>query len=668
MTDHVAAAAHAKQIRRWLPVALSLFAVMLPQSASAAIPGTYVPILMYHYIRVNPFPQDQAGFALSVTPTAFHSQMHYLTANHFNVISLGRAVTAIRAHQALPFRPVVLTFDDGYADFYNTAIPELRRWGYTATDYVIPGFVGHPSFMNWSEVVRADALGFTIGAHTMHHVPLASVGAASAVSEMSQSKSVLQGMLRHSVSEFAYPFGSFNSYLASQARGMGFESATTTVPGAWHQPGDLWMLSRQRIGGYTALSDFARQVGGPPVGPGGGLPPAPEPAAVLGPGGAYHPLDPARILDSRNGLGGRSSPLNDGESLDLQVAGQGGVPASGAVAVVLNVTVTDTTSAGHLTVYPSRTPLPEVSNLNWPANATIANLVEVKLGTGGGVTMLASSGKVDVVADVEGWVAVPMRVPGPDGLYNPLSPARLLDTRNGTGGFASALGSGQSISLQVAGRSGIPPAGAEAVILNVTVTDPSQNGYVTVWPEGAPLPVASNLNFVKGQTIPNRVIVRLSQSGKINLYNGGGTVHLVVDLNGWFTDGTPGQGGTGFVSLAPYRIVDTRYGIGGYGWPLFDQDTMAVQVAGHGGVPGMNASTPPKAVVLNVTATNTSLASFMTAWPEAAPRSPTSDLNWVEGITVPNLVVVQAGPSGKINLYNLRGLTDVVVDVAGYYS
>jgi len=666
MTDRWAAA-HSKKIR-WLPVAFSLLATVLPQSASAAIPSTYVPILMYHYIRVNPLPQDQAGFALSVTPTAFRSQMRYLAANHFNVISLGRAVDAIRQHQALPYRPVVLTFDDGYADFYSTAIPELRRWGYTATDYVIPGFVGHPSFMNWSEVVRADALGFTIGAHTMHHVPLASVSAASALSEMSQSKVVLQGMLRHPVSEFAYPFGSFNGYLANQARGMGFESATTTVPGAWHQPGDLWRLSRQRVGGYTALSDFARQVGGPPVASGGGLPPPPEPAAVLGPGGAYHPLDPVRILDTRNGLGGRSTPLSGGQSLELQVAGSGGVPASGAVAAVLNVTATNTSNAGHLTVFPSQMPMPVVSNLNWTAGVTIPNLVEVKLGASGQVTIAAAGGTVDVVADVEGWVGSPMRVPGPDGLYNPVQPARLLDTRDGTGGFASPVGSGQSISLQVGGRSGVPAGGAEAVVLNVTVTEPSQSGYVTVWPEGSPLPVASNLNFVRGQTVPNRVIVRLGQSGKINLYNGGGTVHLVADLNGWFTDGSPGQGGTGFVSVAPYRILDTRYGIGGNAWPLFDQDTMAVQVAGHGGVPGMNASTPPKAVVLNVTATNTSVASFMTAWPEGAPRSPTSDLNWDASLTVPNLVVVEVGPSGKVNLYNLRGLTDVVVDVAGYYS
>ena len=84
---------------------------------------------MYHYIRVNPDPRDRVGFALSVTPAAFHAQMDYLARNHFHVIPLSQAVAAIRTHGPLPSRPVVLTFDDGYADFYTAAVPEMRRTG-----------------------------------------------------------------------------------------------------------------------------------------------------------------------------------------------------------------------------------------------------------------------------------------------------------------------------------------------------------------------------------------------------------------------------------------------------------------------------------------------------------------------------------------------------------
>jgi peptidoglycan/xylan/chitin deacetylase (PgdA/CDA1 family) len=226
-------------------------------------PGVNVPVLMYHYIRVNPKPRDRVGFSLSVTPATFHAQMDYLARNNFHVIRLGDAAAAIRQHGRLPSRPVVLTFDDGYADFFTTAVPELRRYGFTATDYVVPGFLGQPRYMTWDQVKQLDAMGFTIGAHTMHHRALAGMSRVAAQLEMSQSKQVLEKALGHPVIEFAYPYGSFNGYLAGQARAMGFESAASTIPGTWHQPGSLWYLTRQRVSGWTSLTGFARLVGGP---------------------------------------------------------------------------------------------------------------------------------------------------------------------------------------------------------------------------------------------------------------------------------------------------------------------------------------------------------------------------------------------------------------------
>ena len=257
-----------RPLTRWLLLlALPILAGVLPQAAAPAdaeaSSWTYVPVLMYHYIRVNPDARDRTGFALSVTPAAFHEQMDYLARNHFHVIPLSQAVAAIRAHGALPYRPVVITFDDGYADFYTRAVPEMRHYGFTATDYVVPNLVGRGSFMSWSQVAAADRSGFTIGAHTMNHVALTSRSTASALWEMSESKRVIQMVLGHPVIEFAYPYGSFNGYLAWRARAMGFESAASTIPGAWHQPGELWWLHRQRVSGWTSLSGFAQLVGGP---------------------------------------------------------------------------------------------------------------------------------------------------------------------------------------------------------------------------------------------------------------------------------------------------------------------------------------------------------------------------------------------------------------------
>lgn len=264
-----------------VPLLLGLFPqVALASSRSSRPTGsasTYVPVLMYHYVRVNPDPRDRVGFALSVTPAAFHEQMSYLARNNFHAIPLAAAVGAIRNHGTLPPRSVVLTFDDGYADFFTSAVPEMQRYGFTATDYVVPGLVGRGSFMTWNQVVQADRMGFTIAAHTMHHVQLTALPAASAIAEMKQSKQVLEGMLGHPVTQFAYPYGAFNGYLAWQARSMGFESAASTLPGAWHQSSDLWWLHRQRVSGATSLNQFAQLVGGP--WPGAALPPTvPAPA------------------------------------------------------------------------------------------------------------------------------------------------------------------------------------------------------------------------------------------------------------------------------------------------------------------------------------------------------------------------------------------------------
>src|SRR2546421_10071804 len=392
-----------------------------------------------------------------------------------------------------------------------------------------------------------------------------------------------------------------------------------------------------------------------------------NPAPAPGPGGAYHPLAPSRILDTRTNLGGHLGPLTGGQTYDLTVIGQGGLPASGAVAVVLNVTVTDTSSAGYLTVYPTGIARPGASNLNWRAGQTIPNLVEVKLGTTGKVTIYNFMGTTNVVIDVEGWVGAPTTSAGPDGLFIPLTPARLMDTRNGVGGYSGALCQGYVDHLQVAGRGGVPSTGVEAAVLNVTVTNPTAPSFLTVWPTGSLLPNASNLNFTAGQTIANRVIVKLGATGQVDIYNLQGHTDVVVDVNGWLTD-AGGASGTSFVPLAPSRVLDTRAGIGGFSSPVAGGGTIAVQLAGQGGVPPMNASTPPKAVVVNLTVTNTTAGSFMTAWPDGTTRPGTSDLNWVGGITIPDLVVVQVGADGKGELYNLAGSTDVVVDVVGYYQ
>jgi len=383
-------------------------------------------------------------------------------------------------------------------------------------------------------------------------------------------------------------------------------------------------------------------------------------------GGNYHPLTPARILDTRNAIGGPTQPLHNTEIRAVQITGQGNVPITDVSAVVLNVTVTGTDSAGYLTVYPAGVTRPTASNLNFVAGQTAPNLVEVALGDGGRVDLFAqfarATGHADVIFDVAGWVGVATNSMTKDGMYQPLTPARIMDTRSGLAVRPAPLGWGQTVNLNVSGTGGILAGqGVSAVVLNVTVTNPTAASYLTVFPAGEPQPTASNLNFVSGQTVPNRVIVKVGADGKVSFYNAAGKVEVIVDIGGWFTDATSTAGGARFSGVVPTRLLDTRDPTVG---PLIGGETYTYQFLDQSG----NLIQDISAVVLNVAVTNPTSASYLTLWPDGPALPPVSDLNFSAGQTVPNLVVVKLGTNQTIDLYNALGRTDVVIDIVGFYG
>jgi hypothetical protein len=393
-----------------------------------------------------------------------------------------------------------------------------------------------------------------------------------------------------------------------------------------------------------------------------------EASAALVPAG-LQPLPPTRILDTRTGNGAPAAPLGPGSTLTVQVSGRGGIPATNVAAVVLNVTVTNTTGNSWLIVYPTADPQPLSSNLNWTHGQTLANLLEVGLGDSGQLNIYNQAATTDVIFDVAGYVPAVTTTLGPSGLYKPVVPQRILDTRTGNGGYTGPLGAGASIDLQVAGRGGIPSSGVSAVALNVTVTGPTSWSYLTIYPSGGSVPLASNLNFVGGQTVANRAVVELGSNGQIGIFNGFGSTQVVVDVNGWFTDGSnPSATGGTFTGVTPVRILDTRTGSGGITGALAPGQTIALQVAGFGGVPQMNDQVAPTAVVVNVTTTDTTAWGYLTVYPSGATLPLASDLNWPAGATVPNLAILKLGSDGKIMIYNGLGNADVVVDVVGWYD
>ena len=261
--------------------------------------------------------------------------------------------------------------------------------------------------------------------------------------------------------------------------------------------------------------------------------------SVAAAGSSYVPVNPARILDTRDGTGtggavGQSGP---GGVIQLGVTGVGGVPATGVTAVVLNMTVARATGPeSYLTVWPAGAPRPTASNLNFSGGPATTNLVIAQVGVDGKVSVYNNVGSTDVIADVQGWFAAPVSPPT-GSTYFGINPTRILDTRDGTGtgGAVGPLGPNGTVDLTVAGVGGVPGSGVTSVVLNVTATDSSgPESFLALFPAGTARPLASNLNFVAGETIPNLVVVRV-QNGKVSIFNNLGSTNVIADVQGWFS-------------------------------------------------------------------------------------------------------------------------------------
>lgn len=226
-------------------------------------------------------------------------------------------------------------------------------------------------------------------------------------------------------------------------------------------------------------------------------------------------VTPSRIKDTRSGLGG-TGIANAGTTQTLRVRGVGGVPAN-ATAVVLNLTAVSPTATSFVTAWPADRTRPTVSNINTTAGTTLPNLVVVRIPASGDINLYNHSGATHLVADVLGYYAPTT----PSARITPLTPARVVDTRP----TAAPLGSGQSRQF----NTGI--TGATAVIVNVTVTEPTSDGYLTVYPVSAPSrPEASNLNFTAGRSVANLVMVQPTADGRITVFNSVGSTHVLVDV------------------------------------------------------------------------------------------------------------------------------------------
>ena len=257
--------------------------------------------------------------------------------------------------------------------------------------------------------------------------------------------------------------------------------------------------------------------------------------------GRLVPLTPSRLLDTRNGTGvaaGGTAKMVANQTIELQVTGRGGVPAidpanpTNVSAAIVNVTATQTTAPGFFTAFPGGTSQPTASTLNASeTDETIANLAVVRVGPAGTIQLFSEAGG-HLIVDVVGYVTGNANaLATPRGLFVPLTPSRLLDTRLAAGGAVAANG---SIDVQVTGAGGVPAGGVLGLAGTVTVTQSAGSGFVTAHPAGSVRPEASSVNTVRAdETIANGIVLGTGTGGRITLYTSSGS-HLLADVVGFF--------------------------------------------------------------------------------------------------------------------------------------
>jgi peptidoglycan/xylan/chitin deacetylase (PgdA/CDA1 family) len=231
-----------------------------------------IPILMYHSISCTYMARFRA---FVVSPAVFAEQMAYLYQQGYTPITVTHLVNArSNARTVLPERPVVLTFDDGFADFFTNALPVLKQYHFTATLYISTACVGATSrwlrreretsrpMLTWEQVAEISSSGIECGAHTHSHPQLDTLKVYRVKDEIERSKELLEDHLRQDILSFAYPFGYFTARVRQQVREAGFRSACAFRHAMSTENDDPFSLARLMVSESTSMEAFAALITG----------------------------------------------------------------------------------------------------------------------------------------------------------------------------------------------------------------------------------------------------------------------------------------------------------------------------------------------------------------------------------------------------------------------
>ena len=404
--------------------------------------------------------------------------------------------------------------------------------------------------------------------------------------------------------------------------------------------------------------------------------------AVRNATGTYYALTtPTRFLDTRSNGG---LPLPAGSTTPVQITTRAGIPTTGVSAVVFNLTAVATTRSGYFTTFPSGKPRPTTSSINFPSGWTGANMVTLPVGADGRINLFNSGGAAHAIVDVLGWYAKDDTVRAAKGMGSQFrstaggDPVRLYDSRKDPDNNNLPFASGDFLDLTDTWASPAEAAAVKAYAVTITATAASGSGVFTAWQGGAiAKPLASAVNYQKGITAPNMVVVPAAhvdaanpqlltpeQTGFRVINVGGGTVHMLVDLLGYYVaDDSVGLRFTPLSSAnAPVRILDTRKAIGLSG------------AFGPGQTRTVDATTVTSVgsayLVGNTTGITPTVTTFLTLWSGANPLPAVSNLNVSPTLTravstYAPLDSTSVGPRRTFDIFNRAGTMNVLFDAAG---
>jgi len=315
-------------------------------------------------------------------------------------------------------------------------------------------------------------------------------------------------------------------------------------------------------------------------------------------------------------------------------------------AVAINLTAVSPTDGGYATVSPTGAARPGSSNLNFGRGQTTTNFAMVPVGAGGRITISNVGAYTYYLVDVVGFI------PGGSSIIA-VPPTRLLDTRAGIGASLGRVTASQELNVPIAG--GVVPTAAQAVLVNLTAVSPSSAGYATVFPSDSPRPATSTLNFRAGSTVANFAVAKLGEDGRIKIFNAGGTADYLIDVLGYVATGST------FTTPPPARVLDTRIGTGAAQSRVTSGGTVGVQMTGTAG----GARAGGDVVAINLTVAAPDSAGYASAFGGPTPPG-TSNLNFSSGQTVAGFALVKLGSDGQLNVLNVGGYADYLVDVAGF--